>query len=155
MKSIKSLLSVAALAISGIAAAGSRDTRSVVVRYGDLNLNSQAGVASLHKRIRNAAESVCSELEHRVLGLRDAYERCVSEAVSSGVAAGRQSESLEFPQEQRKGRGTRVKLVGNGDIPHFRVTFGDASASFLTIGECDTEMRMSPFPTPVSPREPD
>ena len=34
----------------------------VVVRYGDLNLNSQAGVASLHKRIRNAAESVCSEL---------------------------------------------------------------------------------------------
>ena len=85
MKSIKSLLTVAALAISGIAAAGSPDDHSVVVRYGDLNLNSQAGVASLHKRIRNAAESVCSELNNRVLGLRDMYEQCVSEAVSSGV----------------------------------------------------------------------
>ena len=85
MKSIKSLLSVAALAISGIAAAGSSDVNSVVVRYGDLNLNSQAGVKSLHKRIRNAAESVCSELDNRVLGLRDMYEQCVSEAVSSGV----------------------------------------------------------------------
>ena len=81
MKSIKSLLSVAALAISGVAAAGSPDSHSVVVRYGDLNLNSQAGVASLHKRIRNAAESVCSELNNRVLGLRDMYEQCVSEAV--------------------------------------------------------------------------
>ena len=85
MKSIKSLLSVAALAISGIAAAGSPDDHSVVVRYGDLNLNSQAGVASLHKRIRNAAESVCSELNNHVLVLRDMYKQCVSEAVSSGV----------------------------------------------------------------------
>ena len=85
MKSIKSLLSVAALAISGIAAAGSPDGHSVVVRYGDLNLNSQAGVASLHKRIRNAAESVCSELNNHVLVLRDMYKQCVSEAVSSGV----------------------------------------------------------------------
>jgi len=85
MKSIKSLLSVAALAISGIAAAGSPDSHSVVVRYGDLNLNSKAGVASLHKRIRNAAESVCSELNNHVLVLRDMYKQCVSEAVSSGV----------------------------------------------------------------------
>jgi UrcA family protein len=86
MKMIKFLLPVAALALSGIAAAGSPDAHSVVVRYGDLNLNSQAGVASLHKRIRNAAESVCSELNNRVLGLRDIYEQCVDDAVSSGVA---------------------------------------------------------------------
>ena len=85
MKSIKSLVSVAALAISGIAAASSPDVRSVVVRYGDLNLNSQADVASLHKRIRNAAESVCSELDNRALVWRDVYEQCVSEAVSSAV----------------------------------------------------------------------
>jgi len=72
-------------AMSGIAAAaGSPDSHSVVVRYGDLNLNSQAGVASLHKRIRNAAESVCSELNNHVLVLRDLYDQCVSEAVSSG-----------------------------------------------------------------------
>ena len=82
MKTIKSLVSVAALAISGIAAAASPDTHSVVVRYGDLNLNSQAGVKSL----RNAAESVCSELNVSVLSLRDTYEQCVDQAVADGVA---------------------------------------------------------------------
>ena len=82
----KFLLPVAALALSGIAAAGSNDVNSVVVRYGDLNLNSQAGVKRLHKRIRNAAESVCSELNTRVLGLRDDYDLCVDEAVRDGVA---------------------------------------------------------------------
>ena len=87
MKSIKSLLSVAALAISGIAAAGSPDDHSVVVRYGDLNLNSQAGVKSLHKRIRNAAESVCSELSSSVLSLRSTYEQCIDQAVADGVSA--------------------------------------------------------------------
>jgi len=86
MKSIKFLLPVAALALSGMAAAGSNDVNSVVVRYGDLNLNSQAGVKSLHRRIRNAAESVCSELNTRVLGLRDDYDLCVDEAVKNGVA---------------------------------------------------------------------
>ena len=85
MKSIKSLLSVAALAISGIAAAGSPDSHSVVVRYGDLNLDSQAGVKSLHKRIRNAAESVCSELHTGILGLRSTYEQCIDQAVANGV----------------------------------------------------------------------
>jgi UrcA family protein len=87
MKSIKSLLSVAALAISGIAAAGSPDSHSVVVRYGDLNLNSQAGVKSLHKRIRNAAESVCSELSSSFLSLRNTYEQCIDQAVADGVSA--------------------------------------------------------------------
>ena len=104
MKSIKFLLPVAALALSGIAAAGSRDTNSVVVRYGDLNLDSQAGVASLHKRIRNAAESVCSNLETRILGLRDAYDVCVDEAVTKGVTAVANQNLSNF--HTRKGKGT-------------------------------------------------
>lgn len=87
MKSIKFLLPIAALALSGIAAAGSRDAASVVVRYGDLNLDSQAGVAGLHKRLRNAAESVCGNLNSRILGLNDAYEQCVQESLAAGVAA--------------------------------------------------------------------
>jgi UrcA family protein len=86
MKSIKYLLPVAALALSGIAAAGSSDINSVVVQFGDLNLDSQAGVKSLHKRIRNAAESVCSPMSSRILGLRDAYDLCVNEAVRKGIA---------------------------------------------------------------------
>jgi UrcA family protein len=83
----KFLLPLAALALSGTAAAGSRITESVVVRYGDLNLNSSAGVVRLHRRIHNAAESVCHDLSTRILGLHDAYEMCVKEAVTNGVTA--------------------------------------------------------------------
>jgi UrcA family protein len=80
------ILAAAALSVSGIASAAS-DTRSVTVRYGDLNLNSKAGIASLHKRIRNAAESACAPLESRILGLDDAYEACVTDALNRGIAA--------------------------------------------------------------------
>jgi UrcA family protein len=87
MKSIKVLLAVAALSVSGLASAGGRDVHSVVVRYGDLNLSTQAGVTRLHKRIRNAAQSVCSDLDTRILGLRQAYDSCVNDALANGIAA--------------------------------------------------------------------
>ena len=88
MNFIKTFLPVAALALSGLAnASTTTETISVVVRFGDLNLNSQAGVAKLHKRIRNAAESVCDQLETRILGLQTAFKECVAEAVDNGVAA--------------------------------------------------------------------
>ena len=96
MKSVKYLLPLVALAVSGIAAASSHDANSVVVRFGDLDLNSQTGVARLHKRIRNAAESVCSQLDTRILGLRDAFDECVKEAVSNGVAAVANSKLSSF-----------------------------------------------------------
>lgn len=103
MKSIKFLLPVAALALSGIAAASSRHTESVVVRYGDLNLNSSVGVARLHKRIRNAAESVCGDLNSRVMGLRESYDQCVNEAVANGVAAVGNPNLSDFHSSKGKG----------------------------------------------------
>lgn len=89
MKSIKILMALAALSVTGVATtqAATRDSNSVVVRYGDLNLNSQAGLKTLHKRIRNAAQSVCSPLETKVLGLRADYDNCVEQAVEEGIAA--------------------------------------------------------------------
>ena len=89
MNFIKTLLPVAALALSSLANASTTTTElnSVVVRYGDLNLNSEAGVARLHKRIRNAAESVCDQLETRILGLQTAFKECVADAVDNGVAS--------------------------------------------------------------------
>jgi UrcA family protein len=87
MKSFKSLFALAALSLSGLAAAGSQDVNSVVVRYDDLNLASKSGIATLHKRIRNAARSVCSPLETRILGLRDAYDACVEAALTDSIAA--------------------------------------------------------------------
>ncbi len=87
MKSMKFVLALAALSVSGLAVAGARDVNSVVVRYGDLNLETRAGIASLHQRIQNAAESVCSHLETRILGLRSAHENCVDGALTEGIAA--------------------------------------------------------------------
>ena len=87
-KRLINLLPLAALALSGLATAGTpKDIPSVVVKYGDLSLSSKAGIASLHSRIRSAAENVCSPLDSRVLGLREQYERCVSDAVTQSVAA--------------------------------------------------------------------
>jgi UrcA family protein len=88
-KGLIKLLPVAAcLALSGVAAASTpKDLPSVVVKYGDLSLDTKSGVASLHARIRNAARYVCNSLDSRVLGLREQYEHCVSDAVKQSVAA--------------------------------------------------------------------
>ena len=84
---IKLLPVAAALAFSGVAGASTvRELPSVVVKYGDLNLDTNDGVAQLHARLRKAALEVCSQLDSRVLGLREQYQACVSGAVTQGVA---------------------------------------------------------------------
>jgi len=90
-RSFKLLPLAAALALSSLANAGSvtttsRELPSVVVKYGDLNLGTRTGVASLHERLRSAAKQVCSPLDNRILGLRDEYNGCVSDAVTRSVA---------------------------------------------------------------------
>lgn len=106
----KYLFPLAALALAGAATAATRDGTSVVVSFGDLNLNTQAGVARLHKRIRNAAESVCGPLETRVLALRDGYNVCVQDAVSNGVAAVANRNLSNF----HAGKGKGVVVASNG-----------------------------------------
>src|SRR5262245_23995596 len=84
---IKLLPVAAALALSGLAQATTpKDLPSVVVKFGDLNLDTPAGIRNLHSRLRNAAQQVCSPLNSRVLGLRDQYEHCVSDAVKQSVS---------------------------------------------------------------------
>jgi UrcA family protein len=81
-------LALGGLTLSGLAQASvPKDLPSVVVKYDDLSLNTRAGVANLHSRIRNAAAQVCSPLNSRVLGLREEFERCVTDAVSQSVSA--------------------------------------------------------------------
>ena len=99
MKSFKLLVPAIALVVSGFAAAGTRvaaDVPSVVVQYGDLNLNSKAGVVRMHARLKGAAQAVCDSLNSRVLGLRDQYEHCVSDAVAQSVAAVGNSDLSNF-----------------------------------------------------------
>jgi UrcA family protein len=90
MKSFKLLLPAIALAMTGIATAAIRadaDVPSVVVQYGDLNLNSKAGVLRLRARLLGAARSVCSALDTSVLGTHGRYEACVDDALAKSIAA--------------------------------------------------------------------
>jgi UrcA family protein len=84
---IKLLPVAAAFALGGLAHASTvREFPSVVVKYGDLNLDRVDDVATLHARLRKAALQVCAQLDSRVLGLREQYETCVSGAVTQSVA---------------------------------------------------------------------
>ena len=90
-KRLTQLLTVAAaLALTGVAGASTRsegDVPTTIVKYGDLALNTRAGVAKLHARIHAAAQLVCSSVDSRVLGLREQYDVCVSDAVTQSVDA--------------------------------------------------------------------
>jgi UrcA family protein len=79
-------LTLGALAFNGVAQASTpKDLPSVIVKYDDQALNTRAGVANLHSRLRTAAQQVCGPLDSRVLGLREEYERCVTAAMSQSV----------------------------------------------------------------------
>jgi UrcA family protein len=56
------------------------------VHYSDLNLNTQAGVASLYNRIRNAAQLVCGNIDPRRLDEAASAKTCIDKAVFSSVA---------------------------------------------------------------------
>jgi UrcA family protein len=108
---IKLLPVAAALALCGLAQGATRTQTvpSVVVKYGDLNLDSVEGISRLHARLRGASQEVCSALDSRVLGLRDQYDRCVSDALKRGVADVRNDKLSTF---HRWGR--RALVASNG-----------------------------------------
>jgi UrcA family protein len=62
------------------------ETRSVSVRYPDLDLASEVGAAALYHRIQGAARVVCGYDEHRLAAL-SYMNRCNSSAISDAVAA--------------------------------------------------------------------
>jgi UrcA family protein len=62
------------------------ETRSVSVRYADLDLASEVGAAALYHRIQGAARVVCGYDEHRLAAL-SYMNRCNSSAISDAVAA--------------------------------------------------------------------
>jgi UrcA family protein len=79
-------LAATSLGFSGQAGARTRDTPpTVTVKFGDLDLGTRNGVAALHSRLNRAARQVCSPLDSRVLGLREQFDLCVSDAVTDAV----------------------------------------------------------------------
>lgn len=63
------------------------DAPSVTVRYGDLNLTSQEGIARLYRRIGSAAAVVCSARDGRDLMRKTLWHDCYNHAVANAVHA--------------------------------------------------------------------
>lgn len=65
----------------------SADARpQMTVSYADLNLNSDAGIAVLYSRLKNAARQVCGDWDTRDLSRGLAATACINKAMSQAVA---------------------------------------------------------------------
>jgi UrcA family protein len=79
------------------------ESRSVTVRYGDLNLNRTAGAKTLYVRLTSAARSVCAPSQTRDLAAHRDWNSCFSEALDAAVAE-TGSHALASLHQERTGR---------------------------------------------------
>jgi UrcA family protein len=81
-------ITIAAAAMIAALATGARaaDVPQVHVKYGDLNVNTQAGAAALYQRIRFAADQVCELPNARNLAVAAKMQACADHAVATAVA---------------------------------------------------------------------
>jgi len=61
------------------------ETRSVAVRYADLDLNKDAGARTLYQRLRNATREACGTSDPRDLRSRAAVRECRAAALTDAV----------------------------------------------------------------------
>jgi UrcA family protein len=78
------ILGAIASGFAGVSTAGDTVTRSVTVKYGDLNVADPEGAAALYRRIVRAAEEVC-ELPQDDLGSLPAVRVCEHKAITDAV----------------------------------------------------------------------
>jgi UrcA family protein len=72
---------------SAVSQAADTETRSTVVKYGDLNLSNPQGAAALYRRISSAAQEVCNYFgaDRDFSGVRAAVDACVHKAIMDAV----------------------------------------------------------------------
>jgi UrcA family protein len=75
----------AGLAAFGTQAAEWEERHQMQVSYAGLDLKTTAGSEVLYRRIRAAANSVCSSLDGKEPGARYRFKQCVSAAISRAV----------------------------------------------------------------------
>lgn len=75
--------------VSGFAlpagAADTTETRSITVKFGDLNVSNPEGAAALYARIRSAAKSVCSPEQSPNDPFDTDFRACVHKAIADAV----------------------------------------------------------------------
>jgi UrcA family protein len=79
------MAAVAAVCLASVTFVACADEAARTVHYSDLNLNTQAGAAVLYKRIRNAAEEVCGNVDTRQLAEAAAAKACIDRAIFTSV----------------------------------------------------------------------
>jgi UrcA family protein len=81
------LATVTALSLASQSASAADEivTKSEVVRFGDLNLSSDAGIHTLYQRIRKAARKVCSQANDSVHLEQRNFRACENKAVADAV----------------------------------------------------------------------
>jgi UrcA family protein len=90
----RSILLAASAVVIGIVNGGSASaaqppvpgaTLSRAVSFADLSTSTPEGVAALYRRIRQAAESVCTPFESREMALKSQWRECMDNGVSRAV----------------------------------------------------------------------
>lgn len=88
---LKTIPAVAALVVASAlvvpTVTQAQETHSMRVSYADLNLGSNAGQASLQRRIAGAARIVCVIEDSREMALQAATKDCRSDAIASAEPA--------------------------------------------------------------------
>ena len=74
------VLTVVWLAAAQPAHADEYAVKTTTVKYGDLNLQSEAGARALYRRLQRAATRVCGD-DYRSFGWRQCYQKALSGAV--------------------------------------------------------------------------
>lgn len=109
--------------------AGDYVTASIAVEHGDLDLSSQAGVAALERRLRQAARRVCDSSGSRTLRYRSEVRACVDNAMTTAIASSNVATQLAAadtaPAQVRS-----VSLESNG--VRARVSYADLNLSSET-----------------------
>lgn len=81
------------------------------VHYSDLNLNTEAGAATLYRRIRNAAEQVCGDVGSRQLEQAAAARACIHQAIYSSVQSVKNPQLTNEYNTRFGGAQKRINLV--------------------------------------------
>jgi UrcA family protein len=74
-------------AMTGAAAAvpGEAERQTSIVRYDDLDLSTEAGIAALERRIGRAADRVCGPVDRRSIADSDRLSACRDAAVAGAM----------------------------------------------------------------------
>jgi UrcA family protein len=86
IKSVMAVAVVIAAVVVGAAQAAEAQPPEQVVDFKDLNLNSDAGIQALYKRIHGAADQVCGTVDGKDLQILQAHKACVAQATADAVA---------------------------------------------------------------------